>query len=96
MTIIEGMTALASGATGLYMIQKVIANLRKQPREKPVQNGERHMLLDQMGRIEQYTIEQGQGIARIDGRLNSFDGRLRAVEQHVAELRGAEPTPRSM
>lgn len=105
-TWVVAMIAAASGAAGKALIQSSIRGLRllledevrrdQRKSEGGLKlNGHRHEVLATLGRIEQYTIDQGNAIAAVSNKLIAHDLRLRAIEAIVHEVQ-PPPPPRTI
>jgi hypothetical protein len=84
------LTALSAGAAGVLTIQKVIQNLNKKSPTQPLENNERRHVLLQLIKLEQIGLNQEAAIGRIEGRMDEFDHRIRAIERSYARSRPPE------
>lgn len=90
------MTAISAGAAGVLTIQKVIRNLNRKAPTQPLESDERRRVLTQLIRLEQIGLNQEVTLGQINGRMDQFDDRLRAIERVVARSRPPEyPMPGS-
>lgn len=93
--IVTAAVGAAGGAVAKILIQSVVRTLRKKPIKAPLAASERSEILHALGRLENYSITQGNSIAQIDGTMQAVLRRLRDLEESHASLEARVTSMRS-